>query len=155
MEELIKTFQNNLISTMIENLIENGKLDDFLKFAREKAKEDDMDSDELMKFFDDLEEQFCDNINWNKLFDIVDETTNNRKVMGFKEDKCIIVENRTLSNVEVEEYMETETAPINLSKLNKALESINIKLEFIEAIDNPFDLDGFRNFVRFKVVELD
>ena len=75
--------------------------------------------------------------------------------MGFREDKCIIVENRTLSNVEVEEYMETETAPINLSKLNKALESINIKLEFIEAIDNPFDLDGFRNFVRFKVVELD
>ena len=155
MEELIRAFQNNFISTIIANLIEDGKLDDFLKFAKEKAKEDNMDSDELMKFFDELEEKFCDNIDWDKLFDIVSETTNNRKVMGFRQDKCIIIENRTLTNDEVEEYMVTETAPINLQTLNKALEPINIKLEFIEAIDNPFDLDGIKNFVRFKVVELD
>ena len=75
--------------------------------------------------------------------------------MGFKQGKCIIVENRTLSNSEVEDYIDKETAPINLGNLNKALEPINIRLEFIEAIDNPFDLDGFQNFVRFKVVELD
>lgn len=152
---MIRTLQEHMISSAIGSLIENDKLDEFLKFAREKAKEDDMDTENLMKFFDELEEKFCDDIDWDKLFDIVSETTNNRKVMGFRQDKCIIVENRTLSNDEVEEYMETETAPINLDKLNKALEPINVKLEFIEAIDNPFDLDGFQNFVRFKVVELD
>lgn len=155
MEDMIRALQEHMISSAIGSLIENDKLDEFLKFAREKAKEDDMDTENLMKFFDELEEQFCDNIDWDKLFNIVDETTNNRKVMGFRQDKCIIVENRTLSNDEVEKYMETETAPINLQTINNALEPINIKLEFIEAIDNPFDLDGFQNFVRFKVVELD
>ena len=155
MEDLCKAFQTHLISAMVETLIEEDRLEDFLKFGREKAKEDGMDTEELMGFFDELEEKFCDNIDWDKLFSIVGETTNNRKVMGFRQDKCIIVENRTLSNDEVEEYMGTETAPINLDKLNKDLKPINVKLEFIEAIDNPFDLDGFQNFVRFKVVELD
>lgn len=155
MEEIMKDLSDILISNIIGNLVKEDKLDDFIGFAREKAKEDGMDTEELMSFFDELEEKFCDNINWDKLFDIVSETTNNRKVMGFRQDKCIIVENKTLSNDEVEDYMETATAPINLDKLNKALEPINIKLEFIEAIDNPFDLDGFQNFIRFKVVELD
>lgn len=151
----MKDLSDILISNIIGNLVKEDKLDDFIGFAREKAKEDGMDTEELMSFFDELEEKFCDNIDWDKLFSIVGETTNNRKVMGFRQDKCIIVENKTLSNDEVEDYMETETAPINLGKLNKALEPINVKLEFIEAIDNPFDLDGFQNFVRFKVVELD
>ena len=155
MEEIMKDLSDILISNIIGNLVKEDKLDDFIGFAREKAKEDGMDTEELMSFFDELEEKFCDNIDWDKLFSIVGETTNNRKVMGFRQDKCIIVENRTLSHDEVEKYMETETAPINLGKLNKALEPIHIKLEFIEAIDNPFDLDGFQNFVRFKVVELD
>ena len=155
MEEMMKDLSNILISNIISNLVKEDKLDDFIGFAREKAKEDGMDTEELMSFFDELEEKFCDNIDWDKLFSIVGETTNNRKVMGFRQDKCIIVENRTLSHDEVEEYMETETAPINLDKLNKALKPINAKLEFIEAIDNPFDLDGFQNFVRFKVVKLD
>ena len=143
------------VANVIQKLIDTGNIGDFIEYGREKAKEDGMDTENLMAFFDELEKEFCDDIDWDKLFDIVSETTNNRKVMGFRQDKCIIVENRTLSNDEVEEYMETETAPINLDKLNKALEPINVKLEFIEAIDNPFDLDGFRNFVRFKVVELD
>ena len=60
------------------------------------------------------------------------------------QDTAIIVESKT-----------TDTYRINLDTLNKALEPINVKLEFIEAIDNPFPLDGFQNFVRFKVVELD
>ena len=140
---------------MVKNLIEEDKLEDFLSFARVKAKEDGMDTEELTSFFDSLEEQFCDNIDWNKLFDIVNEVTNNRKVMGFKQGKCIIVENKTLSNREVVDYMDKETAPINLGNLNKALEPINIRLEFIEAIDNPFDLDGFQNFIRFKVIEIE
>ena len=152
---MMKDLSNILISNIIGNLVKEDKLDDFIGFAREKAKEEGMDTEELMSFFDELEEKFCDNIDWDKLSDIVSETTNNRKVMGFRQDKCIIVENRTLSNKEVTDYLTTETAPIHLDNLNKALEPINIKLEFIEAIDNPFPLDGFQNFVRFKVVELD
>lgn len=152
---MMKDLSDILISNIIGNLVKEDKLDDFIGFAREKAKEEGMDTEELMSFFDELEEKFCDNIDWDKLFSIVGEITNNRKVMGFRQDKCIIVENRTLSNDEVEKYVETETAPINLQTINKALEPINIKLDFIEAIDNPFDLDGFQNFVRFKVVELD
>ena len=143
------------VANVIQKLIDTGNIGDFIEYGREKAKEDGMDTENLMAFFDELEKEFCDDIDWDKLFDIVSETTNNRKVMGFRQDKCIIVENRTLSNDEVEKYMETATAPINLDTLNNALEPINVKLEFIEAIDNPFDLDGFQNFVRFKVVELD
>lgn len=150
----MKDLSDILISNIIGNLVKEDKLDDFIGFAREKAKEDGMDTEELMSFLDELEEKFCDNIDWDKLFDIVSETTNNRKVRGFRQDKSIIIENRTLSNDEVVKYMETD-APINLDKLNKALEPIHIRLEFIEAIDNPFNLDGFQNFVRFKVVELD
>lgn len=152
---MIRALQEHMISSAIESLVENGRLDEFLEFAREQAKEDGMDTESLMKFFDELEEKYCGDIDWDKLSDIVSETTNNRKVMGFRQDKCIIVENRTLSNKEVTDYLTTETAPIHLDNLNKALEPINIKLEFIEAIDNPFPLDGFQNFVRFKVVELD
>lgn len=154
MEDVIKALQTHLIGSMVETLIEEDRLEDFLKFGRAKAKEDGMDTDGLMKFFDELENKYCDNIDWDKLLEIVNETTN-RECMGFRQDKCIIINNRTLSDDEVEEYMETETAPIHLDNLNKALEPVNIKLEFIEAISNPFDLDGFQNFVRFRVVELD
>lgn len=155
MEDICKALQTHLIGAMVDTLIEEDRLEDFLKFGRAKAKEDGMDTEELMKFFDELENKYCDNIQWNRLFEIVNETTNNRKVMGFQQDKCIIIENKTLTNDEVEEYMETETAPINLSNLNKALEPIDAKLEFIEAMDNPFDVGGFTNFCRFRVVELD
>lgn len=154
MEDLCKALQTHLISAMVDTLIEEDRLEDFLKFGRAKAKEDGMDTDGLMKFFDELENKYCDNIDWDKLFEIVNETTN-RECMGFRQDKCIIINNRILSDDEVENYVETETAPIHLDNLNKALEPVNIKLEFIEAISNPFDLDGFQNFVRFRVVELD
>ena len=154
MEDVIKALQTHLISAMVETLIEEDRLEDFLKFGREKAKEDGMDTEELMKFFDELENKYCDNIDWDKLFEIVNETTN-RGCMGFRQDKCIIINNKTLSDDEVEKYRKTATAPIHLDNLNNALEPVNIKLEFIEAISNPFDLDGFQNFVRFRVVELD
>ena len=154
MEDVIKALQTHLIGSMVETLIEEDRLEDFLKFGREKAKEDGMDTEDLMRFFDELENKYCDNIQWNRLFGIVNETTN-RECMGFRQDKCIIIENRTLSDKEVTDYLITETAPIHLDNLNKALEPVNIKLEFIEAISNPFDLDGFQNFVRFRVVELD
>ena len=154
MNEILIKLQDQLIASMIEDLAKKGELKDFIKFGREEAKKDGMDTEELLKFFDELENKYCDNIDWDKLFEIVNETTN-REVMGFRQDKSIIIENKTLTNDEVEEYMETKTAPIHLDNLNKALESINIKLKFIEAISNPFEFDGFKNFVRFRVVELD
>lgn len=154
MEDICKALQTHLIGAMVDTLIEEDRLEDFLKFGRAKAKEDGMDTEELMRFFDELENKYCDNINWDKIFEIVNETTN-RECMGFRQGKCIIINNRTLSNDEVEDYVVSETAPIHLGNLNKALEPVNIKLEFIEAISNPFDLDGFQNFVRFRVVELD
>ena len=154
-KDMILKLQNQLIASIIEDLAKEGEIEDFIKFGREEAKKDGMDTEEILKFFDELEEKYCDGIDWDKLFDIVSETTNNRKVMGFRQDKCIIVENRTLSDKEVTDYLTTKTAPIHLDNLNKALESMNIKLEFIEAISNPFDLDGFQNFVRFRVVELE
>ena len=154
MEDICKALQTHLISAMVDTLIEEDRLEDFLKFGRAKAKEDGMDTEDLMRFFDELENKYCDSIDWDKIFKIVNETTN-RECMGFKQDKCIIINNRTLSDDEVENYVETETAPIHLDNLNKALVPVNIKLEFIEAISNPFDLDGFQNFVRFRVVELD
>lgn len=152
MEELLETL---FVATVIQKIIDTGNIGDFIEYGREKAKKEGMDTENLMAFFDELENEFCNDIDWDKLFDIVGETTNNRKAMGFRPDKCITVENRTLSNDEFEDYRKTAIAPINLDKLNKALEPINIKLEFIEAVDNPVDLDGFKNFVRFKVVELD
>lgn len=155
MDDLCKALQTHLIDSMVDTLIEEDRLEDFLKFGREKAKEEGMDTEELLKFFDELEEKYCDNIQWDKVLEIANEVTNNRKVMGFKQDKCIIIENRTLSNDEVEKYIETETAPINLQTINKALKPINAKLEFIEAIDNPFDMGGFTNFCRFKVIEIE
>ena len=154
LKEILLKLQNQLISSMIEDLAKKGEIEDFIKFGREEAKKDGMDTEELLKFFDELENKYCDNINWDKLFRIVNETTN-REVIGFRQDKCIIINNRTLSDDEVEDYVKIETAPINLSNLNKALEPINVKLEFIEAMDNPFDVGGFTNFCRFKVVELD
>ncbi len=154
MNEMLIKLQNQLISSMVEDLAKKGLLEDFIKFGREEAKKDGMDTEELLKFFDELENKYCDNINWDKLFEIVNETTN-RECMGFRQDKCIIINNRTLSDDEVEEYMKTAIAPIHLDNLNKALEPVNIKLEFIEAISNPFEFDGYKNFVRFRVVELD
>ena len=52
---MIRALQEHMISSAIESLIENDRLDDFLEFGREKAKEDDMDTESLMKFFDELE----------------------------------------------------------------------------------------------------
>ena len=75
MEDVIKALQIHLIGSMVEALIEEDQLDDFIKFGREKAKEDGMDTENLMKFFDELENKYCDNINWDKLFEIVNETT--------------------------------------------------------------------------------
>lgn len=155
MNEMLMKLQNQLITSMIEDLAKKGEIEDFIKFGREEAKKDGMDTEELLKFFDELEEKYCSNINWDKLFDIISATTNNRKAIVFNGDLSILIENRKLSNEECDEYAENNVSPIHLETLNKALEPINVKLEFIEAINNPFPIQGIWDFCRFKVVELD
>lgn len=151
---LIK-LQDQLIASMIGDLAEKGELEDFIKFGREEAKKDGMDTEELLKFFDEIEEQYCSNVDWDKLLEITNEVTNNRKVLSFQQDKCIVIENKMLTDDEVKEYMDIKTAPIHLDNLNKALEPINVKLEFIESLNNPFVIRGFNSFCRFKVIELE
>lgn len=155
MNEILIKLQDQLIASMIEDLAKEGELESFIKFGREEAKKDGMDTEELLNFFDKIEEQYCSNINWDKLFDIISTTTNNRKAIVFNGDSSIIIENRKLSNEECDEYAENNVSPIHLETLNKALEPINVKLEFIETINNPFPIQGIWDFCRFKVVELD
>ena len=155
MDEIMKELSNILISNIISNLVKEDKLDDFIGFAREKAKEDGMDTEELLKFFDELEEQYCSKIDWDKFFDIISATTNNRKAIVFGGDSSILIENRKLSDEECDEYAENNVSPIHLKTLNKALKPINVKLEFIEAINNPFPIHGINDFCRFKVIEIE
>ena len=155
MEDMIRTLQEHMISSAIERLIENDGLDDFLEFAREKAKEDGMDTESLMKFFDEIEEKYCDGIDWVKVKDITQKVTG-CKVKTFKGDKCLIIENEEMSDEECIDYLIDEMqGKVNLEHINQGLKVANVKLEFIEAMLLPFDAEGFQNILRFKVVELD
>ena len=152
---MIRALQEHMISSAIESLIENDRLDDFLKFGREKAKEEGMDTESLMKFFDEIEEKYGDSIDWAKVKDITQKVTG-CKVKTFKGDKCLIIENEELSDNECINYINDENvAKIDLEHINNALKVINVKLEFIDALLLPFDADGFQNICRFKVVKLD
>ena len=155
MEDMIRALQEHMISSAIESLIENDRLDDFLKFGREKAKEDGMDTENLMAFFDELEKEFCDDIDWAKVKDITQKVTG-CKVKTFKGDKCLIIENEEMSDEECIDYLIDEMqGKVNLEHINQGLKVANVKLEFIEAMLLPFDAEGFQNILRFKVVELD
>lgn len=145
-EELKKIF----IASALTSIHENGKMDDFLKFARKNAKENGMESEELTEFFDFLEtlekkKEYDDTIDWKQLIDIVTETTG-CKLKCFVGDSSMIIENEKMYDVD---------SKINLEKINKALEPINVKLEFIESMNWLFDVDGFQNFCRFKVITID
>ena len=154
MEDVLEMLGSALISSYIKKLIEDDELNGFIAFGREQAKKDGMDNDDIMKFFDDLEAQFCNNIDWIEVADIIQKTTGcNVKI--FNGDKTIIIENEKFSDLECLEYLEEKESKINLQQLNNALATVNVKLEFVEALNLPFDFDGFENFIRFKVVELD
>ena len=106
-------------------------------------------------FFDELENEFCNNIDWAKVKDITQKVTG-CKVKTFKGDKSLIIENEEMNDEEVKDYIEGEMeCKVNLEHINQGLKVANVKLEFIEAMLLPFDADGFQNIVRFKVVELD
>ena len=152
MRDLLDNF---FIVTTIQKLIDTGNIGDFIEYGREKAKEDGMDTENLMAFFDELENEFCDNINWVKVKDIIQKVTG-CKVKTFKGDKSLIIENEEMSDEECKDYLTGEMqGKVNLEHINQGLKVANVKLEFIEAMLLPFDADGFQNIVRFKVVELD
>lgn len=153
-EELLKRIHQSILSSYIKKMIETGNLKDFISFARQQAKRDGMDTEELMTFLDDLETQFCDDIDWIEVADIVKKCTG-CKVQVFEGDKNIIIENEEFDELECLEYLEKRESKIKLSQLNNALSTIGVKLEFVEALNLPFDLDGFENYIRFKVIELE
>ena len=143
------------ILTTIQKLIDTGNIGDFIEYGREEAKKDGMDTENLMAFFDELENEFCDNINWVKVKDITQKVTG-CKVKTFKGDKSLIIENEEMSDDEFKDYLTGEMeCKVNLEHINQGLKFANVKLEFIEAMILPFDADGFQNILRFKVVELD
>ena len=143
------------ILTTIQKLIDTGNIGDFIEYGREEAKKEGMDTENLMAFFDELENEFCDNINWVKVKDITQKVTG-CKVKTFKGDKSLIIENEEMSDDECKDYLAGEMeGKVNLEHINQGLKFANVKLEFIEAMILPFDADGFQNILRFKVVELD
>lgn len=152
MEELLETL---FVATAIQKIIDTGNIGDFIEYGREKLKEDGMDTENLMAFFDELENEFCNNIDWAKVKDITQKVTG-CKVQTFKGDKSLIIENEEMSEEECKDYIEGEMqGKVNLEHINQGLKVANVKLEFIEAMLLPFDAEGFQNIVRFKVVELD
>lgn len=156
MIESIVEMQKALISAIITDLIEKDELDGFIHFARKKAKEDGMDDDDLMEFFDNLEENFCKGIPWVETLTTIEKVTG-FKVKGFKGDKCVIIENEELTDDYCTSFIKEEKpkGKINLTSINKELETLNVRLEFIEAMNTPFKVGDFQNFCRFRVVELD
>lgn len=156
---LLKSFRTAFVATCLENIVESGKLDDFLEYAREHSEDEGMDTEGLMKFIDKLEEKYLseseENKEWHKILKIINETTG-CNVQGFKGDRTVMIENEEMTDDEFKEYVDNDsvTAKINIESINKALSSINYKLEFFEAIGLPFEADGFRNIVRFKVIKL-
>ena len=156
MKDIMKVLGAKFIATSLADIHESGDMPSFLEFAREEAKKDGMDTADLMKFFDFLEElEESDGVNWFKLIDTVQKVTG-CQVRGFKGDSCIIIKNEELDDDDLKEYLLNDTqVGINLEHINNALKMDSVKLEFIEAMNIPFDFSGFRNFCRFKVVKLD
>ena len=143
------------IVTTIQKLIDTGNIGDFIEYGREEAKKEGMDTENLMAFFDELENEFCNDIDWVKVKDITQKVTG-CKVKTFKGDKSLIIENEEMSDDECKDYLAGEMeCKVNLEHINQGLKFANVKLEFIEAMILPFDADGFQNILRFKVVELD
>ena len=159
-EDIRMVIRQSILASYLEKLINEGNLDKFLEFARGIAIQEEMDTESLMSFFDELEKKYLSesdkNKEWHKILEIISETTG-CKVNGFTDDDCIIIENEKLSMSEFNKYVDDDysKAKINLERINKALLPINYKLEFMEALGLPFDADGFRNIVRFKVIKID
>jgi len=154
-EKAMVELKTMFIARALELIKENGEINDFVEFAKEQAIKDGMDRDEFMDFLDSLkvEDEEESDFNWIKLCKILSDNKYNYK--AFKGDNSIIIENKRLNDLECLEYCDSNIAPINLKKLNELLKGCNVKLEFIEALNLPFDCDGHINFIRFKVITIE
>ena len=157
---LLKSFRAAFVATCLENIVESGRLDNFIEYAREHSEDEGIYTEGLMKFIDKLEEKYLseseENKEWQNILKIINETTG-CNVQGFKGDRTVMIENEEMTADEFNNYVDDDftTAKINIESINKALSTINYKLEFYEAVGLPFDADGFQNIVRFKVIKLD
>ena len=55
-DELLNELSRMAVTRLLTKLKEDGELGDFIRFAKERAKRDGMDSDGFMAFLDELEE---------------------------------------------------------------------------------------------------
>ena len=157
--ELLNELSRIAVVRLLTKLKDDGELENFVEFAKEKAKEDNMDSDDFMSFLDGLGEiaKDDDGYNWQDIEDAINTVLPNFKVYFFVGDKTIAIENELVTDKEIlANYCdENVKAPLNIETLNGALEPKGYKLEFMEALNIPFKLDDISNFLRFKVIKLE
>lgn len=156
-EDMLTELKGMVIARGLTELRKRGELGDFIEFAKAESKKKGMDTDGLMKFFDDLSELNVDEepleFSWFRVFSAIEDVCP-FEVKAFKKDKTILIENEKLSDDQCIDYAKDWVAPINLKSLNKALKPVGVELEFLEAINLPFDADGHSNFIRFEVKKL-
>ena len=144
------------ISSALATIHEEGDMKNFLEFARARAKADGMDSKEVMEFFDmleELEDEDSDSLDWIEIADVIQKETK-CEVSCYKGDNTLIISNERISDNECLEYLETKKSRIHIGRINEVLKPLGVELEFVEALNLPFEVDGFSNFVRFGVNKL-
>lgn len=144
------------LSKIFIKLYEGGHIDDFFAFARKEA-ENEENSEELLEFLDEMEKLFKETevemIPYTKIHDIIAEVTDCPNIL-FEGDNSIIIENEEWNDDDLLHYLQNDKAKINIELMNKALEHLNCKLEFIEAVNIDEEFHGFKNFLRFRVVKI-
>lgn len=157
MEDLEKFIKAMFISSVLAKIHEEGEMKNFVEFAKKQAKEDGEDTEELMEFFDFLEELETEDtgedvkeLDWIEIADAITKETG-CEVSCFRGDNSIIISNKKMTDNECLEYLETNKANIHLGRINKVLKPLGVELEFVEALNLPFEFQGFDNFIRFGV----
>lgn len=144
------------LSEIFIKLHEDGDMDNFFAFARKEA-ENEENSEELLEFLDEMEKLFKETevemIPYEKIHDIIVEVTGCPNIL-FEGDNSIIIENEEWNEDDLLHYLQKDKAKLNLELMNKALEHLNCKLEFIEAVNIDKEFHGFKNFLRFRVVKI-
>ena len=161
-DELLNELSRIAVARLLTKLKEDGELENFVEFAKEKAKEDGMDSDDFMGFLDGLgeiakETTDDDGYNWQDIEDAINTVLPSFRAYFFVGDKTIAIENELVTDADIlANYCDKDVkAPLNIETLNDALEPKGYKLEFMEALNIPFKLDEIQNFLRFKVIKLE
>lgn len=160
MEDIEKFLKAMFISAVLTKIHEEGEMKNFVEFAKKQAKEDGEDTEELMEFFDFLEElenedtdEDAKELDWIEIADAISKETG-CEVSCFRGNNTLIISNEQISDVECLEYLDTNKSKIHIDRINKVIKPLGVKLEFIEALNLPFEFCGFSNFIRFGVHRL-